>query len=71
MAIISGEFKIQKTITEKGEEVVMDIKILDHKLNSIHARYDVHSIPNFFGELMSLINDYINEDVKNIGKIGE
>jgi hypothetical protein len=65
MAIIRGEFTISIAITEKGEQVVFDMRILDHKNNSHIARYTIDMLGEFYGQLMELINDYINEEFKN------
>jgi len=65
MAIIRGEFTVSTVITEKGENIVFDVRILDHRNNSHIARYPLDMLPDFFGQLMELINDYINEEFKN------
>jgi len=64
MAIIKGEITISKAITENGEMPVIDVYILDHKLNSIRARYTFDDFANFYGLLVGLLNDYINEEIK-------
>jgi hypothetical protein len=65
MAIIRGEFTVSTIITEKGEKVVFDVKIFDHRNNSHIARYPTDMLADFYGQLMELINDYINEEFKN------
>jgi hypothetical protein len=65
MAIIRGEFSVSTAITEKGEQVVFDVRILDHRNNSHIARYSIDMLGDFYGQLMELINDYINEEFKN------
>jgi hypothetical protein len=71
MAIIKGEFTVSSAITEKGEQVVFDVKIFDHKKNFHIARYPIEMFANFYGQLMDLINDYINEEFKNEKRKGD
>jgi len=66
MGIIKGEFSISKIINEYGQEdIELDIKILDHKLNSIIARYKYKGLPEFFKDFKNLVDDYLEISSNN------
>jgi len=70
--IVKGEITISKQMKINGAyDVFIDLKILDHKLNSHIARYDIEHLPDMFGLLIDIITEYVNDEVKELKWTGK